>query len=73
MKRPEWQAALLVTVARFANNQSGQALREYALIIAIVTVTTVITLAAVGFTIAGSLPASLDGLIQTLEGVQQQP
>jgi Flp pilus assembly pilin Flp len=73
MKRPEWQAALLVTVARFANNQSGQALREYALVIAIVAVTTVITLGTMGLAIAGSLPASLNGLVETLEGVQERP
>jgi Flp pilus assembly pilin Flp len=71
MKRPEWQAALVVTVVRFANNQSGQALREYALVIAVVAVTTVITLATMGFAIAGSLPASLDGLVQTLGKVQE--
>jgi Flp pilus assembly pilin Flp len=71
MKRPEWQAALLVTVARFANNQSGQALREYVLVIAIVAVTAVITLGTMGLAIAGSLPASLNGLVETLENVQQ--
>jgi len=27
MKRPKWQAALLVTLLRLVNNQSGQALR----------------------------------------------
>jgi Flp pilus assembly pilin Flp len=73
MKRPEWQAALLVTVVRFADNQSGQALREYALVIAVVAVTTVITLGTMGLAIAGSLPASLNGLVETLESVQQQP
>lgn len=71
MKRPEWQAALLVTVVRFADNQSGQALREYALVIAVVAVTTVITLGTMGLAIAGSLPASLNGLVETLENVQQ--
>jgi Flp pilus assembly pilin Flp len=71
MKRPKRQAALVVTIARFANNQSGQALREYALVIAVVAVTTVMTLTAVGLAIAGSLPASLDGLVQTLEKVRQ--
>jgi hypothetical protein len=44
MKRPKWQAVLLVTLIRLANSQSGQALREYALVIAIVTVVTAITL-----------------------------
>jgi len=73
MKRPKWQAALLVALVRSADNQSGQALREYTLVIAIVALTTVITLATVGLAIAGSLPASLDGLAQTLEKVQQQP
>ena len=71
MKRPEWQTALLVTVVRFADNQSGQALREYALVIAVVAVTTVITLGTMGLAIAGSLPASLNGLVETLENVQQ--
>lgn len=71
MKRPKWQAALLVTLLRLVNNQSGQALREYALVIAIISVATVITLGTVGLAIAGSLPASLDGLVQTLEKVQQ--
>ena len=71
MKQPKWQAALLVTVVRFANNQSGQALREYTLDIAIVAVTTFVTLATLGLTIAGSLPDSLDGLVQTLEKVRQ--
>jgi Flp pilus assembly pilin Flp len=73
MKRPKWQAALLVTSVRFANDQAGQALREYALVIAIIAVTTVITLGTMGLAIAGSLPASLNGLVETLENVQQQP
>jgi Flp pilus assembly pilin Flp len=73
MKRPKWQAALLMTLVRLADNQPSQALREYTLVIAIVALTTVITLATVGLAIAGSLPASLDGLAETLEKVQQQP
>lgn len=73
MKLPRWQAALLVTIVRFANDQAGQALREYALVIAVVSVATIMTLGAVGLAIAGSLPAPLDGLVQTLQKVQQQP
>jgi Flp pilus assembly pilin Flp len=73
MKQPKWQAALLVTLLWLAKNQSGQALREYALVIAIMSVATVITLSTVGLAIAGSLPASLDGLAETLERVQQRP
>jgi Flp pilus assembly pilin Flp len=70
MTRPRWRAALLAT-SGLANNQSGQGLREYALVIAIVAVATIITLGTVGLAIAGSLPASLDGLVQPLEKVQQ--
>ena len=70
MMRPRWLAALLATLG-LANNQSGQALREYALVIAIVAVATIITLGTVGLAIAGSLPASVDGLVQALEKVQQ--
>jgi Flp pilus assembly pilin Flp len=71
MEQPKWQSALLMTLVRFADNQSGQASREYALVIAIVAVMTVVTLGTVGLAIAGSLPASLDGLAQTLEKVRQ--
>jgi hypothetical protein len=39
---------------------------------AIIAVTTVITLAAVGLAIAGSLPASVDGFTQRLEKVRQK-
>jgi Flp pilus assembly pilin Flp len=70
MMRPRWLAALLATLG-LANSQSGQALREYALVIAIVAVATIITLGTVGLAIAGSLPASVDGLVQALEKVQQ--
>lgn len=70
MKRRKWRAALAATL-RLASNQSGQALREYALVIAVVAVAATITLGAVGLAIAGSLPASLDGLLQALDEVQQ--
>jgi len=73
MKWQKRQAALLLSIARFVNNQAGQALREYALVVAIVAVTAVITLATLGFAVAGSLPAPVDGLIRTLENTQQQP
>lgn len=72
MKRPNWQAALLATVFRFADSQSAQASREYALVLAVVAATAVITLTAVGLSIAGSLPGSLDGLAETLNRVRPE-
>ena len=45
MKRAKWQAALLGTILRLANSQSGQAWAEYSLIIALVAVTAVTALA----------------------------
>ena len=69
----KWQAALLAPIVRFADNQSGQALREYALVIAVVAVTTVTALAALGLAIPGSLPVPFDGLLETLKKVHQQP
>lgn len=73
MKRRKCQAALLATIVRFANNQSGQALREYGLIIAVIAVTAVTALTAVGAGLADFLPSSFDGLLQALEEARQQP
>jgi len=54
MTRPRSRAALLATPGP-ANRQSGQASREYALVIAIVAAATIMTLGTTGLAVAGSL------------------
>ena len=73
MKRAKWKAALLGTILRLANSQSGQAWAEYSLIIALVAVTAVTALAALGLAIADSFPEPFDGLLQALNKVKEQP
>ena len=70
MTRPRSRAALLATPGP-ANRQSGQASREYALVIAIVAAATIMTLGTAGLAVAGSLLPSLDGLVQAPDKVQQ--
>jgi Flp pilus assembly pilin Flp len=54
MTRRRPRAALLATPG-LANRQSGQASREYALVIAIVAAATIMTLGTAGLAVAGSL------------------